>query len=87
MSHRGAGPDGTIPQADAAPRPGPSDGPRDAAAWIEMGRGLMGTGDAADALWCLRRAIEIDADDASAWHLLARCFTEIDEPIRARRCL
>lgn len=54
--------------------------------WRELGRDAMLAGDPADALWCLRRAIETDADDATAWHLLARCFDEIGERRRARRC-
>lgn len=55
-------------------------------AWCDMGRQALDLGDAEEALWCLRRAVELCSDDPDTWQLIGRCFEAIGEPVRARRC-
>ena len=54
--------------------------------WRDMGRDALLAGDPAEALWFLRHAVEIDGDDAVCWQLMGRCFEEIGEERRARKC-
>lgn len=54
--------------------------------WLDLGRQSLLEGDIPDALWCLRRAIELQSDDPLVWKLVGRCFEEMGEEKRARRC-
>ena len=55
-------------------------------AWRDLGRQALDQGDPEEALWCLRRAVELCSDDPGTWQLLGRCFERIGESVRARRC-
>ncbi|HEY3174392.1 MAG TPA: tetratricopeptide repeat protein [Candidatus Polarisedimenticolia bacterium] len=57
-----------------------------AIAWRDMGRDALFSGDPAEALWFLRHAVEIDPDDPLSWQVLGRCFEQIGEQERARKC-
>ncbi len=54
--------------------------------WREQGRRALQSGDVREALWYLRRAIETRSEHPTAWHLLGRCFEQIGQEERARRC-
>ena len=54
--------------------------------WRDQGRRALQSGDVREALWYLRRAIESRSEHPTAWHLLGRCFEQIGEEQRARRC-
>ena len=64
----------------------PEDSQRDAQAWRELGLDSLLAGEPASGLWYLRNAIEIDADDPATWQLMGRCFDEMGEESRARKC-
>ena len=54
--------------------------------WREQGRRALQSGEVREALWYLRRAIETRSEHPTAWHLLGRCFEQIGQEERARRC-
>src|SRR5262245_28809019 len=51
-----------------------------------LGRDSLLSGDLEEALWYLRQAVETDGGCSIAWQLLGRCFEEMGESLRARRC-
>jgi Tfp pilus assembly protein PilF len=57
-----------------------------AQACCDLGHGSLEAGDLQNALWHLRHAVEIDGDCIAAWQLLGRCFAEMGEELRSRRC-
>ena len=58
----------------------------EAQAWRELALDSLMTGEPASGLWFLRNAIEADADDPLTWQLMGRCFEEMGEESRARKC-
>ncbi len=52
----------------------------------ERGRAALLRGDVAQALQYLRHAVQESSEQPAAWQLLGRCFEEIGEEQRARRC-
>lgn len=70
-------------QSDSAT---PAESPRNVQAWRELALDSLMTGEPASGLWYLRNAIEADADDPETWQLMGRCFEEMGEESRARKC-
>jgi len=58
----------------------------DALAWRELALDSLVSGEPASGLWFLRNAIELDSNDPETWQLMGRCFEEMGEESRARRC-
>ncbi len=54
--------------------------------WRELGRRSLLAGDAAEALWYLRRAVEDNNEHPVAWWLLGECFEQLGDALRAARC-
>ena len=54
--------------------------------WRELGMQSLNLGEIEEALWCLRRAIELCSEDPITWQLLGHCFELIGEERRASRC-
>lgn len=74
--------DMTSPSSDTST----NDSSASAATWSELGRDSLLAGDAREALWYLRQAVESDSECSVAWQLLGRCFEAMGEEARARRC-
>src|SRR5262245_60803343 len=58
----------------------------EAQAWRELALDSLMSGEPASGLWYLRNAIDLDADDPETWQLMGRCFEEMGEEARARKC-
>lgn len=54
--------------------------------WRDLGRDAFLSGETAEALRYLRRAVEFDPDDPETWHILGLCFEELGAEPRADRC-
>ncbi|HET9480652.1 MAG TPA: tetratricopeptide repeat protein [Candidatus Polarisedimenticolia bacterium] len=88
--HNRAGSIGRFRRALAGPAPSlhaetpsPKCVEADAAAWADLGRAALVSGDHAEALWSLRRALEADSDNPAIWRLVGRCFELMGEEGRA----
>ena len=80
---------GAAGSAAAGGSPGIGSGPapaHHAEQWRELGRRYLLAGDAAEALWYLRRAVEDDDEQPVAWWLLGECFEQLGDALRAARC-
>ena len=64
----------------------PAEASGDAQAWRELALDSLMAGEPAAGLWFLRNAIEAASDDPETWQLMGRCFEEMGEESRARKC-
>ena len=64
----------------------PSESSDEAQAWRDLALDALMSGEPASGLWYLRNAVDVDADDPETWQLMGRCFEEMGEDSRARKC-